>query len=195
VGTFLVAGYETTAIGLPWAIYLLSLHPEASEHARAEAESVLSDRTPTAADPPNLAFTSRVFDEALRLYPPVYVVARDVVLPDTIGSFDFPSRSVVILGRYVTHRHPGFWPDPESSDPDCFTPERSAGRPRFAWYPFLGGPHLCIGQAFAAIEAVVAIAPLVRSFRLALPPNTVVEPDPVLTLRPSGGMTMRVEPV
>ena len=94
----------------------------------------------------------------------------------------------------VTHRHPEFWPDPEAFDPDRFTPERSAGRPRFAWYPFLGGPHQCIGQEFAVLEAVVAIATVVRSFRLTLPPGAVVEPEPVLTLRPRGGMNVTVEP-
>jgi cytochrome P450 len=195
VVTFLVAGYETTAIGLTWALYLLSLHPEARERVRDEVESVLGDRTPTAADLPRLAFTRRVFDEALRLYPPVYAVARDAVQADTIGGFDIPARSVVILSPYVTHRHPEFWPDPEAFDPDRFTPERSAGRPRFAWYPFLGGPHQCIGQEFAVLEAVVAIATVVRSFRLTLPPGAVVEPEPLLTIRPRGGMSMTVEPL
>ena len=195
VVTFLVAGYETTAVGLTWALYLLSRHPEAWERVRAEVESVLGDRTPTAADLPRLAFTRRVFDEALRLYPPVYAVARDAVRPDTIGGFDIPVRSVVILSPYVTHRHPGFWPDPEAFDPDRFTPERSVGRPRFAWYPFLGGPHQCIGQEFAVFEAVIAIATVVRSFRLTLPPGAVVEPEPVLTIRPRGGMPMKIEPV
>jgi cytochrome P450 len=195
VVTFLVAGYETTAIGLTWASYLLSRHPEAWGRVRAEVEAVLGDRAPTADDLPLLAFTRRVFDEALRLYPPVYAVARDAARDDAIGGFDIPARSIVILSPYVTHRHPGFWPDPEVFDPDRFTPERSSGRPRFAWYPFLGGPHQCIGQEFAVSEAVVAIATVVRSFRLALPPGAVVEPEPVLTIRPRGGMTMRVEPV
>jgi cytochrome P450 len=195
VVTFLVAGYETTAIGLTWAMYLLSRHPGAWERVREEVESVLGDRTPTAADLPRLTFTRRAFDEALRLYPPVYAVARDAVQADTIGGFDIPTRSVVILSPYVTHRHPEFWTDPEAFDPDRFTPERSAGRPRFAWYPFLGGPHQCIGQEFAVFEAVVAIATVVRSFRLTLPPGAVVEPEPVLTIRPRGGMSLTVEPL
>jgi cytochrome P450 len=195
VVTFLVAGYETTAIGLTWALYLLSLHPEARERVREEVESVLGDRTPTAADLPRLAYTRRIFDESLRLYPPVYAVARDAVQADTIGGFDIPARSVVILSPYVTHRHPEFWTDPEAFDPDRFTPERSAGRPRFAWYPFLGGPHQCIGQEFAVHEAVVAIATVVPSFRLTPAPAAVVEPEPVLTIRPRGGMNMTVEPL
>ncbi len=190
--TFLVAGYETTAIGLTWAFYLLARYPEARDRVRAEVESVLGDRTPTAVDLPRLAYTRRVFDEALRLYPPVYAVARDAARADAIGGFDIPARSVVILSPYVTHRHPEIWPDPEAFDPDRFTPGRSAGRPRFAWYPFLGGPHQCIGQEFAVSEAVVAIATVVRSFRLTLPPGAVVEPEPVLTIRPRGGMPMRV---
>jgi cytochrome P450 len=195
VVTFLVAGYETTAIGLTWTFYLLSRHPGAWERVRAEVESVLGDRTPTAADLPRLAFTRRVFDEALRHYPPVYAVARDAARADTIGGFDIPARSTVILSPYVTHRHPEFWPDPEAFDPDRFTPERSEGRPRFAWYPFLGGPHQCIGQEFALSEALVAITAVARSFRLTLSSDAVVEPEPVLTIRPKGGMYISIESV
>jgi cytochrome P450 len=195
VVTFLVAGYETSAIGLTCALYLLSLHPEAWDRVREEVELVLGDRTPTAADLARLAFMRGVFDEAARLYPPVYAVARDAVQADTIGGFDIPARSVAILSPYVTHRHPEFWPDPDAFDPDRFTPERSAGRPRFAWYPFLGGPHQCIGQEFAVLEAVVALTTVVRSFRLTLRLGAVVEPEPVLTIRPRGGMNMRIDTV
>jgi cytochrome P450 len=194
VVTFLVAGYETTALGLTWTLYLLARHPEVWERIRAEAESVLGDRAPTIADLPRLEYTRRVFEEALRLYPPVYALGRDAAQADTVGGFDIPARSVMILSPYVTHRHPAFWTDPEAFDPDRFTPERSAGRPRFAWYPFLGGPHQCIGQEFALFEAVVAIATVVRSFRLTLPSGAIDEPVPVLTIRPKGGMPMIIEP-
>jgi cytochrome P450 len=101
---------------------------------------------------------------------------------------------MVILSPYVTHRHPGVWPDPETFDPDRFTPERCAGRPRFAWYPFLGGPHQCIGQDFALMEITLIVAMLIQSFRFHLPPGALVEPQPILSLRPRGGLSLILQP-
>jgi cytochrome P450 len=192
--TFIGAGHETTAVALAWTVYLLSQHPEAEHHLRAEVAEVLNGRTPTVADLPRLAYTRRVIEESLRLYPPVFGVLRDVKDDDAIGGFHIPGRSMVILSPYVTHRHPDVWPDPETFDPDRFTPERSAGRPRFAWYPFLGGPHQCIGQEFAMMEATLTIAMLTQSVRLRLVPGTRVEPKPMLSLRPRDGLPMTIHP-
>jgi cytochrome P450 len=97
---------------------------------------------------------------------------------------------MVLISPYVTHHHPGVWPDPERFDPERFTPERSAGRPRFAWYPFLGGPHQCIGQEFALMEIILVVAMLVRSFRFHLAPGFHVAPQPMLSLRPRGGLSL-----
>ncbi len=168
--TFIGAGHETTAVALAWTIYLLCRHPEADDRLRAEVAEVLGGRTPTAADLPRLAYTRRVIEESLRIYPPVYAVVRDAVADDEIGGFHIPARSMIILSPYVTHRHPEFWPDPEAFDPDRFLPDRSAGRPRFAWYPFLGGPHQCIGQEFAMMEMILTIAMLAQAFRFRLRP-------------------------
>src|SRR5581483_1506494 len=107
---------------------------------------------------------------------------RDALTEDVIGGYRIPRRSMIFLSPYVTHRHPEFWPDPERFDPDRFSPERSATRPRFAWFPFLGGPHQCIGQEFAMMEATIAVAMIAQSFRLRLAPGTVVEPRPMLSL-------------
>jgi cytochrome P450 len=194
VFTFLVAGYETTAVALAWTVYLLGQHPEAEVRLRAEVADVLDGRTPAADDLPRLSFTRRVIEESLRLYPPVYAVIRDVKEDDAIGGFRIPARSMVVLSPYVTHRHPGIWPDPEAFDPDRFTPERSSGRPRFSWYPFLGGPHQCIGQEFAMMEATLIVAMLVQSFRLRLVPGARVEPRPMLSLRPRDGLPMTIHP-
>jgi cytochrome P450 len=188
--TFIAAGFETTAVALAWTFYLLSQHPEVDRRLRSEVADVLGGRMPDVHDLPRLAFTRQVIDESLRLYPPVYAVVRDAREADEIGGFAIPARSMIILSPYVTHRHPEVWPDPEAFDPDRFSPGRSEGRPRFAWYPFLGGPHQCIGQEFALMEITLAIAMLAQSFRLRLAPGTRVEPRPTLSLRPRDGVPM-----
>jgi cytochrome P450 len=188
--TFIGAGHETTAVALAWTLYLLIQHPGAEGRLRAEVAEVLGDRTPVASDLPRLAYTRRVIEESLRLYPPVYALVRDVKANDEIGGFSIPARSMVILSPYVTHHHPGVWPEPEAFDPDRFTLERCALRPRFAWYPFLGGPHQCIGQEFALMEITLVVAMLVQSFRFRLAPGFQVEPQPMLSLRPLGGLSL-----
>ena len=192
--TFIGAGHETTAVALAWTFYLLSRHPDADARLRDEVARVLGDRVPTADDLPKLDCTRRVIEESLRIYPPVYATVRDAREDDEIGGFRIPARSIVILCPYVTHRHPEFWPDPEAFDPDRFLPERSADRPRFAWYPFLGGPHQCIGQEFAMMEATLAVAMVAQAYRLRLAPVAVVEPRPMVSLRPKNGVPMIVEP-
>ncbi len=195
VFTFLVAGYETTAVALAWAVYLLDQNPEADRRLRDEVAEVLNGRPPTATDFPRLDYTRRVLEETLRIYPPVYAIGRDARRDGEIGGYRIPARSMIILSPYVTHRHPEFWPEPEVFDPDRFIPERSAGRPRFAWFPFLGGPHQCIGQEFAMTEATLILAMLGQSFRLRLAPGAQVEPRPMLSLRPRDGLPMTLHPV
>jgi cytochrome P450 len=193
--TFISAGHETTAVALTWTFYLLSQHPEADRRLRAEVADVLDGRIPTAEDLPRLEYTRRVIEESLRLYPPVFALVRDVLEDDEIGGFHIPARTMVSLSPYATHHHPEFWPDPEAFDPERFTPERSDGRPRFAWFPFLGGPHQCIGQEFAMMEAILVVAMLVQSFEFRLAPGVCVEPKPRLSLRPADGLPMIIEPV
>jgi cytochrome P450 len=192
--TFITAGHETTAGALAWTLHLLGQHPEAEQRVRDEVAGVLDGRVPTAEDLPGLAYTRRVIEESLRLYPTVYALGRDAKDDDEIGGFRIPARSMLLLSPYVTHRHPEFWPDPEAFDPDRFLPERSADRPRFAWFPFLGGPHQCIGQEFAMMEAILVVAMLAQSFRLRLAPGARVEPRAMLSLRPRFGLPMIVHP-
>ncbi len=191
--TFIGAGHETTAVALSWIFYLLSQHPDADARLRDEVDRALGGRVPTLDDLASLAFTRRVIEESLRLYPPVYGTIRDVREEDEIGGYRIPARTMIVLVPYVTHRHPEFWPDPERFDPDRFLPEAVAARPRFAWYPFLGGPHQCIGQEFAMMEATLAVAMVAQAFRLRLAPGAVVEPKPMLTLRPRSGVPMILE--
>jgi cytochrome P450 len=182
-------------VALAWTTFLLCRHPEADDRLRAEVAGALGGRTPTAEDLPRLSYTRRVIEESLRLYPPVWATVRDAIADDEIGDYHIPARSMVILSPYATHRHPDFWPDPEAFDPDRFLPERSAGRPRFAWYPFLGGPHQCIGQEFAMMEMVLAVAMMAQAFHLRLAPGARAEPRPMVTLRPRGGMPVYLRPL
>jgi cytochrome P450 len=195
VFTFLIAGYETTAVALAWTAFALSGHAEADHRLREEVAGVLGGRAPTVDDLPRLAYTRRVIEESLRLYPPVYAVARDAREDDEIGGYHIPAGSTIILSPYITHRHPEFWPDPDEFDPDRFTPDRSAGRPRFAWFPFLGGPHQCIGQEFAMMEVVFVIAMVAQAVRLRLATGARIVPRAMLALRPHGGVPMTVEPL
>jgi cytochrome P450 len=193
--TFFVAGHESTAVALSWTVALLCRHPEVDDRLRAELNGGLGGRIPGADDLPRLALARRVIEESLRIYPPVYAVARDAMAEDEIGGYRIPARSMVILSPYVTHRHPDFWPDPEAFDPDRFLPERAGDRPRFAWFPFLGGPHQCIGEEFAMTEMILAISMLVQAFRFELAPGARVELRPVLSLRPRNGVPVILRPM
>jgi cytochrome P450 len=192
--TFLLAGHETTAITLSWTWYLLSRHPDVDRRLRAELAEVLGGRLPTVPDLPNLKYMRMVIEEALRLYPPVWALSRGVVADDAVGGYHIPagSGSFVVLSPYVTHRHPAFWENPEGFDPERFTPEHSAGRPRYAYFPFLGGPRQCIGNDFALMEAQLVVATVAQAYRLHLAPGYTVEPDPIFTLRPRPGVLMTV---
>ena len=195
VMTFIGAGHETTATALAWTWYLLSKHPEVERRLREEVIDVLGDRTPTAADARRLSLTRRCFEEAMRLYPPVFGVVRGVVADDEIGGYRIAAGTSVILCQYVTHRHPAAWEDPERFDPDRFLPERAARRPKFAYFPFLGGPHHCVGSDFATMEGAIILAMVVRRYRLRVAPGAVVEPATMVTLRPKHGLPMVAERV
>lgn len=186
--TLFVAGHETTANGLAWALQLAATHPE--WYARMEAEVDALGHRPTFADLPKLDVCLRVFKEALRLYPPVYGFARQVIEPTRAGGYDLPERTIVFLCPYAMHHRAAVWPDPERFDPDRFLPENEAKRHKLAWMPFGAGPRVCIGSQFALIEAQLILATLLSAARFeSLGP---VAPDPHATLRPASGMPMRV---
>jgi cytochrome P450 len=188
--TFITAGHETTAMTLAWCWSLLSRHPEVAARLHAELDAALAGRAPTVEDLPKLAYTRRVVEETLRLYPPAWAIPRQSHGPDEIGGFAIAARAAIFLSPYVTHRHPDLWENPEGFDPDRFLPERSAGRPRYAYFPFGGGMRMCIGREFALVEAQLVLATLARRFRLELVPGHLPVPDPILTLRPRGPVPM-----
>lgn len=183
--TFLVAGHETTATALTWTWFLLGSHRAARLRVREEISNVLGDRLPTSDDIPHLVATRMAIEESMRLCPPVWALAREAAQEDEIGGYHIPARSTVIVSPYVTHRHPEFWEQPEVFDPERFTPERVAQRPKGAYFPFLGGPHQCIGNEFAMLEMCLVVASVLQRFDVELLPNQDIRPKAALTLRPT----------
>jgi cytochrome P450 len=135
-----------------------------------------------------------VIEESLRLYSPVWALSREAVNDDEVGGYRIPARSMIVLCPSVTHRHPEFWPEPETFDPARFTAERSAARPKGAYFPFLMGPHQCIGSEFALLEMRLVVARVLQQFELSLVPNQAIHPKPSLTLRPSGPSRVNLQP-
>ena len=164
--TMLLAGHDTTALALTYTFYLLSNHPEARERVAAEAEAATTDGAPTAADARDMEFTERVLNESMRLYPPVYTLFREPKLDVKIGGYRIPEGSALMLSQWVVHRSPRWYDDPEAFDPGRWTPERRSGRPRFAFFPFGGGPRHCIGKAFSLLEAKLILAKVCSQYDL-----------------------------
>ena len=192
VMTILLAGHETTANALVWSWHYIAANPEVAERLRAEVDAVLDGRQPCLADLGSLKYTRMVFDEALRLRPPVWALFRCPLNDDVLGGYRVPSFTSIILSPYVTHRHPEFWDEPERFDPERFLPERVAERPRYAFFPFGGGPRMCLGGEFATMEGVMALASMAQEFELEAVPNHEVALEPLITLRPAGGLPMIV---
>ncbi len=188
--TFLIAGHETVASALVWTWYLLSMHPAVERTLHAELTDALADAPTTMGDLPRLPYTRMVIDETLRLYPPSWISTRRTIAADEIDGHHVPADALVVMSPYITQRHAGHWPNPEGFDPERFTPEASAARHRFAYFPFGGGPHLCIGNTFALTEAQLIVATVARRYRLALVPGQRIEVAPLVTLRPKHGMMM-----
>lgn len=188
---FLLAGHETTATSLAFALHLLGLHPEHQERARAEALAVLGDRPPRAEDLAALPYLTAVLKEAMRLYPAAAVIGRRAVADCEIDGVRIPAGADVLVTPYVTHRHPAHWPDPERFDPGRFTPEQEAARHRYAWFPFGGGPRACIGQHFSMLESVLALGAVLREFAVETV-DTEVRLGQAITLEARGPVRIRL---
>lgn len=190
VVTMLVAGHESTAITMAWTLYLLSKHPAAERQVQEELDGALGGRAPGFADMPNLPYLARVMKESLRLYPPFWMFTRTPIEDDEIGGHTIPSGAILMFSPYVSHRNPDYWPNPEAFDPDRFTPERSAGRPQLAYYPFGGGTRMCIGMRMAEYQISLMLATILQKYSLHLLPGRRVEPEATISLRPKGGLWM-----
>lgn len=189
--TFIVAGHETTALTLAWALYLCAFDPAVQTAARAEAQAALGDRAATADDLPALPLIRRIVDEALRLYPPAAFLSRTAQTPDTLLGREVRRGDTVILPIYALHRHHALWRSPDAFDPSRFATGHKIDR--FAYLPFGDGPRICIGASFALQEAVIILATLLARFRFTRIPGRDPKPVMILTLRPQGGVWLRVE--
>lgn len=191
--TLILAGHETIGTALTWTWYLLSNHPAVEQAMHAEVDTVLNGRLPTSEDLGKLVYVRRVFSESLRLYPPVWVFPRRPTRDYQLGGYEVPAGSYFQLCPYVTQRDARFFPDPERFDPERWTPEAIASRPKFSFFSFAAGAHRCIGENLAWTEGVLALATIAQKWRLRLAPGHPVEADPLITLRPKFGMRMIVE--
>lgn len=194
VRTIFLAGHETTSNALTWTWYLLARNPDAATKLRAELDHVLGGRLPTTDDIPQLPYTKMVVEESMRLLPPVWALSREAIADDEIDGYRIPAGSTVVLSQFITHRHPDFWEEPEAFDPERFSPDRANERHRFAYFPFGGGPRICIGSSFAMLEAQLILATIAQHYELELVPEHPVELEPLITLRPKHGMMMTLRP-
>jgi cytochrome P450 len=193
VMTIFLAGHETTANAVSWALYLLARHPDAYRRLRTEAATVLGGRTPSASDIPRLGFALQVFKEALRLYPPAYLTSRLAVRDVEIGGHRISAGTDVIANICTMQRRPEYFPDPDRFDPDRFEATAEKAIPRGAYVPFGAGARICIGNNFALMEGQLILATLAQRVELSLASPGEIAPEPLVTLRPAGGVPMRVK--
>ena len=193
VFTLLIAGHETTAVTLAWTWYLLAQHPEVEHKLHAELSAMLGRRIATVEDLPKLKHTLMVIEEAMRLYPPAWALGRTAIADDVIDGYHIPARSEILIFPYITHRHADFWDEPETFNPERFAPENAQNGPRYAYFPFGGGPRQCIGNNFALMEAQLVLATVAQGYQLRLASDQRIELDASVTLRPRRGMTMTLQ--
>jgi cytochrome P450 len=190
--TLFMAGHETTAVALSWTWYLLAQHPEVEARLAEELRAVLGGRAPVMADLPRLTYTERVVTESMRLYPPAYAMGRQVARPTEVAGYPVARKVIVVIPTWVVHRDARWFDEPEAFRPERWADERARPLPRFAYFPFGGGPRQCIGNAFAMMEAVLVLATIAQRSRLTLVPGQRVTPTPYVTLRPEPGIRMIV---
>lgn len=191
--TFIVAGHETTALTLSWAIYLMARYPEHQKRARQEAQTVLNGRIADADDVPNLPFIRQVIDETLRLYPAAAIISRTAMAPDTLCGREVRPKDSVIIPIYALHRSNVLWDNPDAFDPSRFENPKSVKR--YSYLPFGDGPRICIGASFALQEAVIILASLLSRFEFEMVAGKEPELEMIFTLRPKGGVWVTTKPV
>lgn len=195
VMTMVMAGHETTGKALTWALYLLDRNPDVKNAVRAELEGVLQGRLPTANDLRELPLCRAVLQEAMRLYPPIWVISRRAVREDRLAEWTIPAGSLVCVSPWVLHRDPERWPQPERFDPSRFLNEEMLHRSPYSYFPFGTGPRQCLGRRFAMLEAHLVLATLLTRVDLQLVAGESVEPEALVTLRPRDGLLMTAAPL
>jgi cytochrome P450 len=191
--TLFLAGHETTALTLTWTWYLLATHPEVEERLVAEVRQVLGDRPPTVDDVPRLRYVEQVIQEAMRVYPPVYTIGREALCDLELGGFRVPRKTTVLMPQWVLHRDPRFWSEPERFRPERWGEPAIKDLPHFAYFPFGGGPRLCVGNNFAMLESVLLLTAIAQRFRFTVVPDHPVQPWATFTLRPRYGILATIE--
>ena len=186
--TVVLAGHETTAIALSWTFWLLGGHPEAEERLGAEVRGELGDRPAGPEDLPRLPYADAVLKESMRLYPPAWAVGREALEDCEIGGYHVPEGTQMFISPYLVQRDGRFFEDPEAFRPERWLNGAAEGLPRYAYFPFGGGPRMCVGSGFARMEAALLLATIARRFRLARVPGRAPTPRPTITLRPEGGV-------
>jgi cytochrome P450 len=186
--TLFLAGHETTALTLTWTWYLLAEHPAVQDKLAAEVDRVLDSRPATANDLPQLLYTEHIIMESLRLYPPAYTIGREAIEDCEVGGYRVPAGRTVLLPQWVVHRDPRYYDDPERFEPDRWDTERVRQMPKYAYFPFGGGPRICIGNTFAMMESVLILATVAQQYRFTVAPGHPVVPWPSFTLRPQYGI-------
>ncbi|MEU8266527.1 cytochrome P450 [Sphaerisporangium sp. NPDC049002] len=190
----IIGGYETTSNSVAWLVYLVGQHPEVQERLHAEVDSVLGGRVPTFDDVPRLQYTRMIVDETLRLYTPAWQTMRRANEEDEMGGYRIPAKSDIYLNMFTLHRHQDFWPSPHTFDPERFSPDQIAQRPRHAYIPFASGPRNCIGKHFALTELTLILAMIAQAYRVEIPEDRrSVEIEPLITMHPKGGIHTRME--
>lgn len=189
--TLFLAGHETTANALAWTFYLLAQHPDVLRELQRVLTSILGDRLPAAEDYPRLQYVEMVLAESMRLFPPAWAVSRYALEDVCLGGWEVPKGAVAIVSQSVLHRDSRFWSDPDRFDPTRFTPEAKAARPKYAYFPFGAGPRMCIGEGFAWMEGVLILATLLQKWTMELRSRNV-QPQASITLRPRGGISMKL---
>ena len=191
--TLLLAGHETTASTVGWTLNMVSQHPDVRQRLHDEAVSVYGDGRPSYADLTKLRYTHMVLQEAMRLYPPVWILPRRALADDEVGGYHVPAGADVLISPYTLHRHPRYWPEPDRFDPERFDPDVQTDRPRYAHLPFGAGPRFCVGNHLGMMEATFIISALMRDVRLDRVAGHRVKPEPMMSLRLGGGLPMTVQ--
>ena len=190
--TMLLAGHDTTALALTWTWVLLAQHPAVEQRLHDELDRVLQGRIPNADDTAGLVYTNQVIRESMRLYPPAWLITRRAAEQVEIGGYAIPAGANVLISPWLTQRDERFYDRGEAFDPDRWSNGTAKGMPKFAYFPFGGGPRMCIGAGFALMEALILLAVIAQEFRLTLVPGQNLKPWPSITLRPISGVRVQV---
>jgi cytochrome P450 len=191
--TLFLAGQETTALTLSWTWYLLALNPEVEKKFHEEIDRVLRGNAPTIADVPRLKYTEMIAKESMRLYPPGYGVGREAIEACEIGGYQVPAKTQIFMFQWATQRDPRFFESPDEFNPDRWTEELASSLPKYAYFPFGGGPRICIGNTFAMMEIILVLATIGQKLRFSLASQRPVEIEPAMSLRPKRGISVVVE--